>query len=41
MRIDVPGSSIVVINSYNVLYDLFVQRSALYGDRPVTPMMNL
>ena len=41
MRIDVPGSSIVVINSYKVLQDLFGQRSALYGDRPVTPMMNL
>lgn len=34
----VPGTHIIVLNSYTAVYDLLFRRSSIYSDRPRIPM---
>jgi hypothetical protein len=41
MYLEILGSPIVILNSYNAIVDLLEKRSDIYSDRPVGIMANI
>ena len=40
MYLEILGSPLVILNSYNIIVDLLEKRSDIYSDRPVGFMAN-